>query len=162
MNSTLRNARPLVCTLRAPLSLLQHPFLLACRLYWGGLFVSTGFSKLTHLALTAERFADWHIPAPYPNAVAAGTTELFCGSLLVLGAASRIVTVPLIGTMIVAYLHGPRRRSHRPVHVCHRTAVLAPVHLPARAAVRAGSFLGRLSRRQIHLGFELRFASEPG
>jgi putative oxidoreductase len=85
-------------------SLLQHPLLFACRLYWGGLFVFTGFSKLSHLALTAERFAGWNIPAPYPNAVAAGTTELACGALLVIGAASRIVTVPLIVTMIVAYL----------------------------------------------------------
>ncbi len=85
-------------------SLLQHPLLLACRLYWGGLFVFTGYNKLTHLSLTAEKFADWHIPAPYPNALAAGTTELVCGSLLVLGAASRIVAVPLIVTMIVAYL----------------------------------------------------------
>jgi putative oxidoreductase len=82
---------------------MQHPFLLVCRLYWGCLFISTGTAKLTHLALTAQRFADWHIPAPFPNAVAAGTTELLCGAMLVLGAASRFVTVPLIVTMIVAY-----------------------------------------------------------
>ena len=103
MNSTLRTARHWHARYIRVLSRLQHPFLLACRLYWGGLFIFTGFNKLTHLALTAQRFADWHIPAPYPNAVAAGTTELLCGSLLVLGAASRIVTVPLIVTMIVAY-----------------------------------------------------------
>jgi len=82
---------------------MQHPFLLVCRLYWGCLFISTGVAKLTHLALTAQRFTDWHIPAPYPNAVAAGATELLCGAMLVLGVASRFVTVPLIVTMIVAY-----------------------------------------------------------
>jgi putative oxidoreductase len=85
-------------------SLLQHPLLLACRLYWGGLFVSTGYNKLSHLALTAEKFAGWHVPAPYPNAIAAGVTELVCGGLLVLGVASRFITLPLIGTMTVAYL----------------------------------------------------------
>ena len=85
------------------LSLLQHPLLLLCRLYWGGLFIFTGSNKLAHLALTAEKFANWHIPAPYANAVAAGSTELFCGGLLVLGLASRFATIPLLVTMIVAY-----------------------------------------------------------
>jgi putative oxidoreductase len=104
MNATLQAPRRWYLRYVAAVSLLQHPLLLVCRLYWGGLFIQTGFSKLTHLDLYAERFANWHIPAPYPNAIAAGTTELVCGSLLVLGAASRIVTVPLIITMIVAYL----------------------------------------------------------
>ncbi|HTU27490.1 MAG TPA: DoxX family protein [Pirellulales bacterium] len=85
------------------LSYLQHPLLLLCRLYWGGLFIYTGSNKLSHLALTAEKFADWHIPAPYANAVAAGCTELVCGALLVVGLASRFITIPLIVTMIVAY-----------------------------------------------------------
>ncbi len=104
MNSTLHKARRWYARYVVAASLMQHPLLLACRLYWGGLFVSTGFNKLTHLALTAEKFAGWHVPAPYPNAVAAGLTELVCGSLLVLGAASRVAAVPLIGTMVVAYL----------------------------------------------------------
>lgn len=104
MHSTLQTARRWHDRYVAALSLLQHPFLLACRLYWGGTFVYTGFNKLTHLALTADKFAGWHIPAPYANAVAAGTTELVCGSLLVLGLASRVITIPLIITMIVAYL----------------------------------------------------------
>ena len=85
-------------------SLLQHPLLLACRLYWGKTFIQTGLAKLSDLQVTAEHFAGWHIPAPYPNAVAAGVTELVCGSLLVVGLASRIVSVPLIVVMIVAYL----------------------------------------------------------
>jgi putative oxidoreductase len=82
---------------------LQHPFLFACRIYWGALFVNAGLGKLTHLTLYAERFANWHIPAPQFNAVMAGMTECLCGSLLVLGAGSRIIVVPLIVTMIVAY-----------------------------------------------------------
>jgi len=85
------------------LSVLQHPFLLACRLYWGAQFVNAGMGKLLHLDLYAERFASWHIPVPHLNAVMAGITETVCGGLLVLGAGSRIVTIPLIVTMIVAY-----------------------------------------------------------
>ena len=162
MNSILRTASHWHARYVRVLSWLQHPFLLACRLYWGGLFVSTGFGKLTHLALTAQRFADWHIPAPYPNALAAGTTELLCGALLVLGAASRIVTVPLIVTMIVAY-----RTAHVDEVTDLYTFVTAPpfLHLfdlHARAAVRAGSVLDRLSGRQIHLGLVVRLAVEPG
>jgi putative oxidoreductase len=84
-------------------SWIQHPFLLACRIYWGANFVQAGFGKLTHLSLYAERFANWHIPAPQFNAVMAGITECVCGGLLVLGAGSRIITLPLIVTMIVAY-----------------------------------------------------------
>ena len=88
----------------AGVSLLQHPLLLACRLYWGGQFILTGHGKLTHLYATAEHFAGWHVPAPCPSAIASGLTELICGSLLVIGLASRIAAVPLIVTMIVAYL----------------------------------------------------------
>ncbi len=84
-------------------SLLQHPFLLLCRIYWGASFVQAGYGKLTNLGLYAERFANWHIPAPQLNAVMAGITECVCGSLLIVGAGSRIITVPLIVTMIVAY-----------------------------------------------------------
>ena len=104
MKTILRKAHAGYARYVSVLSLLQHPFLLACRLYWGGQFVIAGFGKLTHLALTAEKFADWHVPAPYPSAMAAGTTEMVCGSLLLLGLASRFVSVPLIFTMTVAYL----------------------------------------------------------
>jgi putative oxidoreductase len=102
-------------------SLLQHPLLLACRIYWGATFVQAGFGKLTHLSLYAERFANWHIPAPQFNAVMAGITECVCGSLLIVGAGSRIITVPLIVTMIVAY---------RTAHVDEVTSVYSFVTAP--------------------------------
>jgi putative oxidoreductase len=104
MKAILQKARSGYARYVSVLSLLQHLFLLACRLYWGGQFVIAGFGKLSHLALTAVKFADWHVPAPYPSALAAGTTEMVCGGLLLLGLASRFVSVPLICTMTVAYL----------------------------------------------------------
>ena len=87
----------------AAISLLQHPLLLACRVYWGHDFMVHGYGKLAHLGTTAEQFAYWKIPLPYAGAVAAGTAETVCGGLLLVGVASRIITLPLIFTMIVAY-----------------------------------------------------------
>jgi len=88
----------------AVVSKLQSPFLLIIRLYWGWQFFLTGRGKLMHLDKTAGFFATLHIPMPKLNAIMAGSTECFGGLLLLLGLGSRIATVPLIGTMIVAYL----------------------------------------------------------
>jgi putative oxidoreductase len=84
-------------------SKLQSPFLLIIRLYWGWQFFLTGKGKLLNLDRTAGYFASLNIPAPKLNAIMAGGTECFCGLLLLLGLGSRIVTVPLIFTMLVAY-----------------------------------------------------------
>lgn len=83
---------------------LRSPLLLAVRLYWGWQFFLTGKGKLMNLDRTAAFFADLHIPAPKLNAVLAGSTECFGGLLLLLGLGGRIATVPLVFTMIVAYL----------------------------------------------------------
>ena len=84
-------------------SKLQSPFLLIIRLYWGWQFFLTGKGKLLNLDRTAGFFASLNIPAPKLNAIMAGSTECFGGLLLLLGLGSRIVTVPLIFTMLVAY-----------------------------------------------------------
>jgi putative oxidoreductase len=83
---------------------LKHPFLLILRLYFGWGFITAGMGKLQNVSQTAEFFADWGIPMPTLNVYMAGTTETVCGGLLLLGAASRIIAIPLIGTMLVAYL----------------------------------------------------------
>jgi putative oxidoreductase len=82
---------------------LKHPFLLILRLYFGWGFILAGLGKLQNVHETAEYFAGLNIPMPTFNVYMAGTTETICGCLLLLGAASRIITIPLIGTMIVAY-----------------------------------------------------------
>lgn len=82
---------------------LTAPFLLAIRLYWGWGFFQTGKGKLLNLERTAGFFADLHLPAPKLNAVAAGSVECLGGLLLLLGLGGRIVPVPLIFTMLVAY-----------------------------------------------------------
>lgn len=82
----------------------QPVFLLLIRLYWGWQFFVAGRGKLMNLERTAEFFGGLGIPAPQLNAMMAGGTECFGGLLLMVGVAARIITLPLIGTMIVAYL----------------------------------------------------------
>lgn len=80
----------------------QSLFLLLIRLYWGGRFFLAGQGKLAHLSDVAQYFDSLGIPAPLMNAWAASLTECIGGLLLALGVASRIVSIPLAGTMIVA------------------------------------------------------------
>ena len=82
----------------------KSPLLLAVRLYWGWQFFTAGKGKLLDLPATAGFFKELGIPLPMANAVLAASTECFGGLLLLLGLASRITAIPLIVTMIVAYL----------------------------------------------------------
>ena len=84
-------------------SKLQSPFLLIIRLYWGWQFFVAGRGKLLDIDKFAGFFANWGIPMPKLNVILAGSTECFGGLLLLLGLGSRIATVPLIFTMLVAY-----------------------------------------------------------
>jgi putative oxidoreductase len=84
-------------------SKLQSPLLHAIRLDWGGQFAQTGWGKLMHLPDTTEFFTSLGLPFPGLNAALAGSTECFGGTLLLLGLGSRLVAIPLIFTMIVAY-----------------------------------------------------------
>ncbi len=87
---------------------LQSPFLLVIRLYWGWQFFLTGKGKLGNLDRVTEFFASLSIPAPRLNAIVAGTTEMLGGLCLLLGLGGRIATIPLIFTMLVAYLTADR------------------------------------------------------
>ena len=82
--------------------------LLVMRLFWGWRFFQTGKGKLMNLDRTAGFFAGIDIPWPKLNAVLAGLIEAGGGLLLMLGLASRVVSVPLIVVMIVAYATADR------------------------------------------------------
>ena len=82
--------------------------LLVMRLFWGWQFFQTGKGKLMNLDRTAGFFASIDIPWPKLNAVLAGLTEAGGGLLLMLGLAARVVSVPLIVVMIVAYVTADR------------------------------------------------------
>jgi putative oxidoreductase len=81
----------------------QPVLLFLLRLCFGYGFFKAGLGKLQNIDTTAEYFAGLGIPLPTLNACMAGTTECFGGLLLLLGLASRVVTIPLIFTMLVAY-----------------------------------------------------------
>jgi putative oxidoreductase len=89
-------------------SCLQSPLLLAMRLYWGWQFFQTGKGKLMNLDRTTGFFQSLNIPHPHLNAIMAGCTECFGGLFLLLGLGSRVLTIPLIFTMCIAYATAER------------------------------------------------------
>jgi putative oxidoreductase len=85
---------------------------LVARVTLGVLFVSTGWGKVHSLAKVTAYFADLGIPFPGIQAPMVSFIELIGGGLLVIGLASRIAAVPLMGSMIVAILTAQRENVH--------------------------------------------------
>lgn len=83
---------------------LRSPVLLLIRLFWGWQFFLTGKGKLMDLSKPTQYFESLHIPLPHLNAILVGSTECFGGLLLLVGFASRLVSVPLMISLTVAYL----------------------------------------------------------
>ena len=83
---------------------LQSPFLLAIRLYWGWQFAQTGWGKLGDINKVIHFFTSLGIPAPALNAWFVSGLELAGGILLILGLGSRLIALPLVIDMIVAYI----------------------------------------------------------
>jgi putative oxidoreductase len=74
------------------------------RLAVGLLFMSTGWGKVHSIDKVTMFFESLHIPAAHFQAQVVGYSELLCGSALVLGLLTRLATIPLIVSMIVAIL----------------------------------------------------------
>ncbi|MGS0681414.1 HvfX family Cu-binding RiPP maturation protein [Shewanella sp. 125m-7] len=79
---------------------------LALRLYLAPVLMQAGYNKLSNFSDTAAWFGnpDWGLGLPFPEvmvALAAGT-EFFGGALLVIGFATRLISIPLAFTMLVA------------------------------------------------------------
>ena len=85
-------------------SLLRSPLLLAMRLYWGWQFFETGKGKLMNHEKITMFFDSLHIPLPSFNAWLAGGTECVGGLLLLVGLGSRLVCLPLIFVLFIAYI----------------------------------------------------------
>ena len=83
---------------------LQSLFLLLVRLYWGWGFFLAGKGKLSNLEKPTQYFQSLGIPLPHEQAFLAGATECFGGLLLLIGLASRLISIPLMVVMTVAYL----------------------------------------------------------
>jgi len=78
------------------------------RLTVGAVFIGTGWGKLHSLPDVTEFFASLHIPAPGFNATLAASTEFFGGILVLLGLGTRLASLPLGFTMVVAILTAKR------------------------------------------------------
>jgi putative oxidoreductase len=82
------------------------------RLTVGLVFIGTGWGKLHTLPDVTEFFASLHIPAPGFNARLAASTEFFGGILVLLGLGTRLASLPLAFTMVVAILTAKRGDIH--------------------------------------------------
>lgn len=75
---------------------------LLARLIIGAIFIPTGWGKLHNLPDIVNFFRQLGIPYPEIQAPFAATVELVGGTLILVGLATRLMSVPLIITMIVA------------------------------------------------------------
>lgn len=80
----------------------QSLLLLAMRLYWGKAFFLSGWSKMHSIDKVTLFFENLHIPFPALNAYLVGSMECAGGLCLLIGLASRLVSIPLAITMLVA------------------------------------------------------------
>jgi putative oxidoreductase len=87
---------------------LQSPLLLAARLYWGWQFWQAGWGKLQDISKPIGFFTDLGIPFPVFNAWLVSILECVGGIMLFVGLASRLISIPLVIDMTVAYLIADR------------------------------------------------------
>lgn len=111
-NAIIDRALSLRAKALGALERLRGVALLLGRLAVGLVFLSTGWGKVHNVAKVTEFFVSLHIPAPGLNAVVVGWSELLCGAALVLGVLTRLATIPLIVSMIVAILTAKRGDIH--------------------------------------------------
>jgi len=90
------------------LNSLQSPLLLVVRLYWGWQFWQAGWGKLQDISKPIGFFTELGIPFPVFNAWFVSLLECFGGILLIVGLASRLISIPLVIDMAVAYLTADR------------------------------------------------------
>jgi len=87
---------------------VQSAVLLFLRIMIGWTFYLTGKGKLANFDRTTNFFTSLHIPAPAFHAGLVGGLEMVGGILILLGLCTRLISVPLIFSMIVAYLTADR------------------------------------------------------
>ncbi|HEY6271494.1 MAG TPA: DoxX family protein [Terriglobales bacterium] len=87
---------------------LQSPLLLAIRLYWGWQFWQSGWGKLQDIGKVVDYFTSLGVPAPSLNAHFIAILEAGGGILLILGLGSRLIALPLVIDMAMAYVFGDR------------------------------------------------------
>ncbi len=85
---------------------------LLVRLVLGWLFIDSGWQKLHNLDQIVAFFAGLGIPAPQLQAPMVATVELLGGALVFAGLLTRLASLPLMGTMVVAILTARKDDLH--------------------------------------------------
>jgi putative oxidoreductase len=85
---------------------------LFARLVVGAVFLEAGIEKLSHLDKVVSFFGQLGIPGPYVMAPFVAVVEFLGGALLLAGCFTRVASVPLAITMIVALLTAKRADVH--------------------------------------------------
>jgi putative oxidoreductase len=85
-------------------SYLQSFVLLFIRLAWGWELWESGHGHISNVAATAKQFAEWGVPFPTLNVYISANTEMIGGILLMVGLATRLISLPLFFNFCVAYL----------------------------------------------------------
>jgi putative oxidoreductase len=88
---------------------------LLIRLCLAAVFIPSGWGKLHDLQKVTDFFTELGIPWPHGNAVVVALSELVCGTLLLVGLASRLAALPLIISMTIAILTAKRADIGGPV-----------------------------------------------
>src|SRR3984893_12889109 len=86
----------------------QSPFLLFVRLYWGYQLIQSGWGKLHHLDKVTQFFTSLDLTLPRQTAVAISCMEFFGGIFLAIALLSRLTSLALTITLIVAYITADR------------------------------------------------------
>lgn len=82
---------------------IQPFILLAIRLVWGTLLLWTGLGKISSISQTISFFYKVGIPFHETMAHVVAWTEAVGGALLILGLATRVISLPLMVIMVTAF-----------------------------------------------------------
>lgn len=74
------------------------------RVSLGVLFAQSGWGKLHNLPKIIDYFTSLGIPAPQIQAPFVASVELVCGVLVLVGLLTRLASIPLLCTMVVAII----------------------------------------------------------
>lgn len=85
---------------------------LVARITVGWLFMISGWGKIHNLDKVTEFFRSLGIPAAEIQAPFVASVELVCGALVLIGLFTRIASIPLIGTMVVALMTALADKIH--------------------------------------------------
>ncbi|MBC7660826.1 MAG: DoxX family protein [Chitinophagaceae bacterium] len=77
---------------------------LLARLSVGYVFLESGWGKINGIVKVIEFFTTLNLPAPAFQAYLVAYTELIAGGLLIVGLVTRLASIPLIITMVVALI----------------------------------------------------------